>query len=121
MDLHYAEKQLILYTKGHFKRIDYYNDLKYFAANLYGLSVEQVDEYNILHMVIDLYEDLVDTRYIKFRLKHFLSDVFKRGFNDTGKNEIKWDNVIRHILAEIQGIGVDGLELGKADLSLIPQ
>lgn len=121
MQLHEVEKQLIKYTKGHFKRIDYYNDLKYFASELYGIGEEHIDQYNILHMVIDLYESLVKNGYIDFRLKFFLSDVFKRASREENKHEVSWHNVIREMLAEIQGIPVKGLELGETNLSIIPE
>jgi predicted aldo/keto reductase-like oxidoreductase len=72
MNLHKIEKQLILYTKGHFKRIKYEQDLKYFAAELYALSPEQVEWYSISHMVTDVYQKLVDHGLISFNLKNFL-------------------------------------------------
>jgi hypothetical protein len=123
--LHQIEKQLILYTKCHFKRVDYKNDLKYFAAELYGLSPEQVELCSISHMVVDLYQKLADNGLITFNLKNFLSDTFRRAFREENKREINWNILNREMLAEIQGMQVQDTilegQLGKADLSLLPE
>ncbi|MFS1518587.1 hypothetical protein V1503_19300 [Bacillus sp. SCS-151] len=118
VEIHPIEKQLILYTKGHFKRIDYQNDLKFFAAELYGMYPEQVQKYSINHMVVQLYEKLVNAEYIPFTLQRFLENSFKRAWHD-GKSEIDYDVVLNQILAEIQNTAVKGMNLGKADLSLL--
>lgn len=118
MNLHYWEKQLILYTKGHFGRTDYIKDLKYFPSELYGLSIERTDNYNVFGMVVRLYQKLVDHKYIPFTLERFIGDTFRRTYRENGKNEVSYDDVLRQMLAEIQGIavmenGVRILELGK--------
>lgn len=124
LELYEIEKQLILYTKCHFKRIDYKNDLKNFAAELYGLSPEQVELYSISNMVTDLYQKLANNGLITFNLKKFLSDTFRRAFREENKREIDWNIINREMLVEIQGMRIQGtiLEdgLGKADLSLLP-
>jgi hypothetical protein len=123
MNLHKIEKQLILYTKGHFNRINYEQDLKYFAAELYALSPERVELYSVSNMVMDVYQKLVDHGLIDFNLKNFLSDTFRRAFREEGKREVDWNIINRQILAQIQGMMVQGtgLELGDADLSLMPE
>lgn len=125
IELHQIEKQLILYTKLHFKRIDYKNDLKYFAAELYGLNPERVELYSISNMVTDLYQKLADNGLITFNLKTFLSNTFRRSFREEDKNEINWNIINKEMLAEIGGMQIQGTilegELGKADLSLLPE
>jgi hypothetical protein len=125
MKLHDTEKQLILYTKGHFGKIDYEHDLKYFAADLYGLFPEYVEWYSVFNMVVKLYQKLVDEGFIDFKLINFLSETFRRAYREDNTDKVDWMIVIRQMLAEIQGMAVcEGenvlIELGRADLSLIP-
>lgn len=112
--LHYWEKQLILYTKGHFKRLNYAEDLKWFPAELYGLEVEQVSIENVFHMVVDVYETLGKYGFVHFELKEFLASLFR------GSSSVQLETVIRQLLSEIQGMSVanTGLELGEADKEL---
>jgi hypothetical protein len=122
MELNYWEKQLILYVKGHFKRVDYQRDLNHFPANLYGLELEQVEQYSVFSMVVGLYQTLVDDGHIKFTLEGFISDVFKRSlFEREKKNQISYNDIIRQMLGEIQNIKVLGenLELGSPDSKLL--
>lgn len=112
--LHYWEKQLILYTKGHFKRLNYEKDLKWFPAELYGLAVEQVSAENVFHMVVDIYETLGKCGLIRFELKEFVSAMVR------GASDKQLDTAVRQLLSEIQGMSVanTGLELGEVDTEL---
>ncbi|WP_137743334.1 hypothetical protein [Robertmurraya siralis] len=124
MELHYWEKQLILYTKNHFERIDYDKDLKYFPAELYGLHPEQVELYNMLGMVVRLYQKLIDNGHIPFTLERFISENFRRAFRENNKHEISHKHILRQILAEISLIhvlddkGKRIFELGEIDEKL---
>lgn len=120
MELHYWEKQLILYTKYHYGRIDYNKDLKRFSAELYGLGVENTDNYNVLGMVVRLYQKLVDAGHIRFNLEKYISDIFKRASFERGKKEVSYNDIIHQMLAEFQGLVVhedekEILELGEVD------
>ncbi|AFV21553.1 MULTISPECIES: hypothetical protein [Bacillus] len=123
MELHYWEKQLILYTKGHFKRIDYKKDIKLFTAKLYGLGLEDVGMQNILHMVLDIYEALCENGYINFKLKTFIATLLKKSAFKSESNKIDAYDILQELLAEIQGISVlrNGLDLGKADRELLEE
>lgn len=121
MELHYWEKQLILYTKGHFKRIDYKKDLKLFTAKLYGLGLEDVGMQNVLHMVLDVYETLCENGYINFKLKTFIATLLKKSAFKSESNKINTYDILHELLAEIQDIPVlsNGLDLGEADRELL--
>lgn len=119
MELHNTEKQLILYTKNHFGRIDYEEDLKYFAARLYGLGPEQVGTYLIRSMVIELYQKLIGGGYLSFQLKTFMNDLFKRSWREKGRHEIDHSLLLRELLGDIQGMKVKDIELGEADKSIL--
>jgi hypothetical protein len=119
INLHPTEKQLILYTKGHFKEIDYSRDLKYFAAEMYDLDPERVEQYSINHIVTNLYQKLVDAGYIDFSLKDFLQDTFKRSWLYYNSRSIDYRIVLEQMLAEIQKIRTHGLDLGEADILIL--
>lgn len=122
VELTHMEKQLILYTKGHFKRIDYGQDLKYFASKIYGLWPERIEKRTLFHMIVTLYQKLIDDGYIRFNLEDYLNRLFKRAwlhYNDEDK--ISFDNVLDAMLAEIQGTSVRGMRLGDVDLSIIKE
>jgi hypothetical protein len=123
MELNYWEKQLILYTKGHFGRTDYNKDLKHFPSRLYGLSLEHTDDYNVLGMVTRLYQKLVDDNHIRFTLEKFIGDIFRRASIERHKNEVAYDDVLRQMLVEISMVqirkgGNIELDLGTADENL---
>ncbi|PKR82902.1 hypothetical protein [Heyndrickxia camelliae] len=120
MDLKYWEKQLILYTKGHYPRTDYEKDLVHFPSEFYGLSLEQTYQYNVLHMVTDVYQKLVANGHIQFKLDTFITDIFKRAWWDNGKKEVSYDHILKHMLSEIQNIVIlnSGIELGGVDENL---
>ena len=119
MDLHNTEKQLILYAKNHFGRIDYGEDLKYFAARLYGLDPEQVEIYMIRNMVIELYQKLISGGYLSFQLKAFMNGLFKRSWREKGRHEIDHSLLLRELLGDIQGMKVKDIELGETDKSIL--
>lgn len=118
MEIHYWEKQLILYTKMHYSHIDYENHLKHFAAKLYGLDLKYTDPYNVFGMVVRLYQKLVDQGNIYFSLERFLTDTFRRSNRERGKmNEMNDMDIMRQMLAEIQNTRVRDtiLNLGDVD------
>lgn len=120
----YYEKQLILYTKGHFGPVNYDNDvLKLFAAKLYDLEINRVDPYNINHMVIYLYEALVEQGFIVKPLINLFDMFFKEANKDQRKAVLAQDITIT-LLKLMQGIKVKDdndsflIELGTADKNL---
>ncbi|WP_257142918.1 MULTISPECIES: hypothetical protein [Bacillus cereus group] len=121
MELHYWEKQLILYTKGHFKRIDYKKDLKLFTAKLYALGLEDVGSKNILHMVLDIYETLCENGYINFNFKTFIFNLLRESSFKSDSHSIDDNDILHKLLAEIQNIPVlsKGLDLGEPDSELL--
>ncbi|PDZ55741.1 hypothetical protein CON15_19565 [Bacillus cereus] len=120
MEIDYWEKQLILYTKGHFKRINYKKDIKHFAANLYGLNLEQVSTDNVLHMVLDIYENLCLNDYIEFNFKNFISDLFKNAYFTDRGDKVDLSDILNQMLSQIQNTPVvrKGLNLGEVDKGL---
>lgn len=125
MKLSYWEKQIILYTKGHFGEINHHH-LKYFAAEHFGLHPDQVEQYSINYMVANLYEKLIDEGYIGFKLYSFVNEVFKRKrFEGDNSDGVKWSDMLKLMLSDIQGISVLGedfnLDLGAPDKEILKQ
>lgn len=126
LNLHHYEKQLIKYTKGHFERdLDYKNDIKYFAARLYGLPIEHTPVYSVANMVIDIYQQLVDAGYLENNLKRMFDTLFKRARWDNNKDNINYDDVIWYYLSCFQGLQIKGyddpswnIDLGETDESI---
>src|SRR5690606_28708744 len=106
MELHYWEKQLILYTKGHYNRIDYNKDLKQFPSAYYELPLEHTNDYNTLGMVTRLYQKLIDNGRITFTLETFIDGIFKRANFNHGESSVNRDDILRHMLGNIQGMKV---------------
>ena len=122
MKLHYWENQLILYTKGHFGKIDYDREIKYFPANLYGLYLEHTDDYNVLGMIVRLYQKLVDHKLIPFELEGFIDGIFRKSRMYRGKSdEVNRQDIMDYMLAAMQNMQVQGtiLELGEPDKEMI--
>lgn len=123
LTLDYWEKQLILYAKGHYPRINYVADLKYFPANCYGIPLHLVDTHNESSMVIDLHEELCKAGLIHFKLRDFLDGVLRRA-RQAAAGDIEWDGVIAELLSEIQAIPVRNnqdellIDLGLPDKKL---
>lgn len=126
MELNYWEKQIILYTKGHFGKIDRATSLTYFAAEHFGLYPSQVEQYSINYMVTNLYEKLIDGGYIGFDLYSFIHEAFKRQhFHAESTDSVKWGDMLNLMLSDIQGISVRGegfdLNLGAPNKNLLQQ
>lgn len=129
MALTHYQKQIILWTKDHFR--DYPDmTLEKLVAKTYDLQLEQVTERNIYNILLDIYGALVKEGLLHFSLERFLLDAFKqnRYSNESGQDGqvIRRKDLIRLLIAELQGLKVWDdlmkvklLDLGEADLSLI--
>lgn len=110
-----AEKQLILYSKNHFKKTDMIEDLKVFAGVQYDLYTHQVPPHSIYHMVVNLFFKLMEKGYIETQPKSFIMELFK-----STEDKLDYKAVISKMMAFIQWVKADGLNLGKSDHSLLP-
>ncbi len=119
MNLSNEEKQLILYTKGHFlKSGNLIDDMKVIVGKAYALSFEHIEMYSIYNFVIKLYNKLVEGGYIshnKGTAEYILTKVYSRGLN-RGDNSL-----LEFMLGEISIVKVAGLELGEIDYDIQDQ
>lgn len=121
LKLNPTEKQIILYAKNHFQGIDYENELPYFAARMYGFEVKDVSLRNTLSMVTDLYLRLVEAGIIQFKFENFINDLFRRSKRERDDDNVSKMDVVREMMAEIQGMPVKDLELGNPDFSIFKE
>jgi hypothetical protein len=114
IELTHAEKQLILYVKGHFLETDLITDLKVITGKQCGLSFEHVDPHNIYHFVVKLFLKLEEKDYIKPGLEDFILKLFSQT-----DEKIGYIDMIQKMLSEITITEVIGMNLGKPDYTLL--
>lgn len=118
-DLLYWQKQLILYTKGHYGSLQFvFDDLSYFAAELFDLSVDEVTQQSINAMI----EITVDTLQKHGAVK---STIWKDMTRQLLRNDhtVDLDNTSRYLsymLSCMRNIHVDkhNLELGNVSAQM---
>lgn len=129
MALTHHQKQIILWTKDHFREHPEMT-LEKLVAKTYDLQLEHVTERNIYSILLVIYEELVQEGLLHFSLETFLLDAFKqnRYSNESGQDGqvIRRKDLIQLLIAELQGLKVwDDLmkvkfiDLGEADLTLL--
>ena len=89
MEITYWKKQLILYTKNHYGKINYERDLKYFVAEYYTLDVEYVDYFNVFSMVMSIYRQLFLNDKMDYNLENFVSAMFADALLQRGEMAVK--------------------------------
>lgn len=113
MKLSQMEKQLILYTKGHFKKSgNLIEDLKVFVGEAYALSLEHVEMYSIYNFVIQTYDKLMYAKYITHQspTEYLLTKIYSR---DLKRDD---NSLLEFLLGDISIVKVKGLDLGLVDL-----
>lgn len=117
MDLTYWEKQLVLYTKMHFGKINYKHHLKYFTAKNHQVSDSDVSLVNMFSMVSSTYKKLVMVNHSEFDIQNFILDVFKNAAHSGNHGRADMWDVMETMLSEIQNSQPKalGLDLGVLD------
>lgn len=112
-DLTYWQKQLILYTKGHYGPVQWaFDELKYFAAALFDLHIEYVTQRNVNAMIEVTIETLLEHGAVK---QTIWRDMTKQLLRDDHMVKLTPENrYISYMLSRLQGIHVveHNLELG---------
>lgn len=119
MTLDYWEKQLVLYTKRKYLRVDYDEDLNTIVGNAYGFYAKDVDFHNTISFVSGVFEKLVEQKVIAFNLKTFITDTLKSASRFGGESKIDWHDVIKEMLVEISGCVIEGLKDWEVDKKLL--
>lgn len=113
MELTFWQKQLILYTKGQYGKIDYDRHLKYFAGLHFEIHIDHITEHHIFKLVSKTYHDLQKRQLVTFNFERFMCDVFRNAKFD-GREDVQLKDVIIRLLSEISSCNnLGSLELGE--------
>lgn len=116
--LTYWEKQLILFTKGHYKTTEIVY-LRILVAEAYALPLESLHMHSVFHMMTELHSKLVAAKILRFDLLDFVYNSAKRS---ELHGAITIESFIWELFAQFQGISVKTdryeLDLGEVDVKL---
>lgn len=109
MGLRFIDKQVVLYTKGHYNK-DVTGDggaltLEHFAAWYYDLRLGSVNESIVYNLVMDVYTRLEGEGYVSVQVDEMFARLFK-DMHWAGGSGITRGMVIRYLLDEMQSIQV---------------
>ncbi|WP_026673282.1 hypothetical protein [Alkalihalobacterium bogoriense] len=118
-DLKRSEKQIILYAKCYFGKIDYDNDLKYFVADDLQTTGDKVHKDDIVQFIFNLYDKLVANGYIPFSVKKFVERTYQRKWVYENQIDIRKEDIMKNMLSEIQAMKINGLDLPDPDFTIL--
>ena len=99
--LTYWDKQLILYSKGHYGNEHPQLTLEFIVGKMCSIEWCYATQSTVFHRVIDVYTTLVEQGKLSFDLSQFINNSF--GI----KNQMTVKDVIRHTLSELQNVDLD--------------
>lgn len=107
MELAYVEKQIVLYSKGHFgsRSKEKASDLLSFASKHYNIPEEYIETSNILNMVSRLYLKLSNHGFLNADFLNMIGECFKKS-KARGERCITHFDIIDFMLSEISMIDV---------------
>jgi len=111
--LSYYEKQLILYTKGHFKKNYIFNDIKFFVSKEYDLNINQVSWNSIYYFIVNIYFKLIEHDCIQKPIQKFVLSLF-----NSPTDLIDYYSIIEKMITEISFTNTKTLNLGNIDIEL---
>lgn len=115
-ELTYWQKQLILYTKGHYGPMRFiFDDLSSFAAELFDLPVDEVTQQNVNAMIEITIDTLLKHGVVKSTIWRDMTHQLIRD-----NHTVDLDNTSRYIsymLASMQGIHVVNHNLALGTVS----
>ena len=115
-ELTYWQKQLILYTKGHYGPVNWaFHELKYFAAEFFELDVKHVRQRNVNTMIEVTIETLLKYGAVKSTIWRDMTYQLLRD-----DHIVKLDNSNRYVsymLSNMQGVNVIDNHLSLGEVS----
>lgn len=112
--LSHCEKQIVLYTKGHFTKKDLIEDLRAIVAESFAIPIESTYFYHIYNHVTRIFLKLHEAEYITESMEDFLCGLFK------WNRVLKPEDMINEMLGKISIVKAAGLNLGEADGKYLP-
>ncbi|WP_340032541.1 hypothetical protein NSQ20_11795 [Paenibacillus sp. FSL K6-1122] len=104
-----SEKQLVLYSKGHFLKTNLTDDIKRIIAEGFEIPLESTQFYHVYSFVTTIFVKLHEKKYIDNSINDFLCGLFK--WNDT----LRPEDMIQNMMSSISSVKAVGLNLGKAN------
>lgn len=107
--LEYGEKQLVLYTKGHFVKTNLLEDLKKICSVRFEIPEKSVEFYIVYNAVTDIFLKLHKSNHIEEGLEDFFKSLFK------WSPVLTPEDFLEKMLSPVSMVKAKGLELGSAD------
>lgn len=104
-----SEKQLVLYSKGHFVKTDLIDDINKIVAEGFEIPLESTHFYHAYNFVTSAFLRLHEAKYIDENMHDFFCSLFK------WKEVLKPEDVLQDMLGSISSVKAAGLNLGEAD------
>ncbi|OME55439.1 hypothetical protein BSK59_13255 [Paenibacillus odorifer] len=110
--LSYGEKQLILYSKGHYKTKNKDNALRIITSWNYHIPLESTEQYHIYDYILKVFICLQEEGYT------LSPHEFLKSFFTIRRPVITFNTMIEILLIEISLVEVKELNLGEIDKQL---
>lgn len=117
MKLTFLQKQLILYTRGHYGEVDYDSHLKYFAGFYFQIQPDHITKHHVFKFVSETYHDLQKQELVTFRFDNFMDEILKSARFE-GKDTVQLNDIMIRMLIEISECELEDYELREKVNSL---
>lgn len=112
--LNHSEKQIVLYSKGHFQTTDMIEDIRQITAKAFAIPVESTHFYHLYNYITSIFLKLHEASYITDTMESFLCSLFK------WKSVLKPEDMVIKMMGQISIVKASGLYLGEADDGYLP-
>ena len=113
--LSHDEKQVVLYSKGHFVISNEIDDLRTITAEAFDISLTSTEKYHVYGYVVKIFLKLQTEKYIEASMHDFICGLF------TWETPvIQPSDMIRKMMSYISTVKAAGLDLGEADPKYLP-
>ncbi|MGG1650472.1 hypothetical protein ABHN03_16890 [Paenibacillus sp. NRS-1775] len=112
--LSHSEKQIVLYTKGHFLTTDMFEDIRQITAKAFSIPVQSTHFYHLYNFITSIFLKLHEEEYISESMENFLCSLFK------WKPVLKPEDMVTKMIGQISIVKASGLQLGEADEKYLP-
>ncbi|MEC4565381.1 hypothetical protein L8C07_05440 [Paenibacillus sp. CMAA1739] len=112
--LNHSEKQIVLYSKGHFQQSDLIEDVRVITARSFNIPVESTHFYHLFNYITMIFLNLHEAEYITESMENFLCSLFK------WKSVLKPEDMVTKMIGQISIVKASGLDLGEADDEYLP-
>ena len=112
--LNHSEKQIVLYSKGHFQITDMLEDIRQITAKAFSIPVESTHFSHLYNYITSIFLKLHEAEHITESMENFLCSLFK------WKSVLKPEDMVTKMIGQISIVKASGLQLGEADEKYLP-